>query len=315
MLSFPQDIFPKYPGEQRHHVGAILPFDKKDLTSTGRLPTSSNSLVVTTVVGLSVKPAQGAQPQRSVPPTQASEKAKGHRAGLRKHVLLLSRCWRRAMFRVHECVFFAHVFADLSGALTCGKAFSATCTCEGYSSQELWRIEGTQILWEYKGVKTATCCKENHVLESLQRHSGFEAPTASTAVLGKEVDTTSSAGCLVRLHCFTESCVGLWSALNWAQMQRSWSHCLDIKSIVEMICVIVIFCVDARYIRYGMNTRISINMRTYTYLKVLDFRTLQNLCFQPVFLKACSAIPALRHLQVQQQSWARRWRRHRMQDA
>jgi hypothetical protein len=85
------------------------------------------------------------------------------------------------MFRVHECVFFAHVFADLSGALTCGKAFSATCTCEGYSSQELWRIEGTQILWEYKGVKTATCCKENHVLESLQRHSGFEAPTASTA--------------------------------------------------------------------------------------------------------------------------------------
>ena len=139
-------------------------------------------LVVTTVVGLSVKPAQGAQPQRSVPPTQASEKAKGHRAGLRKHVLLLSRCWRRAMFRVHQCVFFAHVFADLSAALTCGKAFSATCTCEGYSSQELWRIEGTQILWEYKGVKTATCCKENHdMLESLQRHSGFEAPTASTA--------------------------------------------------------------------------------------------------------------------------------------
>ena len=36
-------IFPKYPGEQRHHVGAIPPFDKKDLTSTGRLPTSSNS--------------------------------------------------------------------------------------------------------------------------------------------------------------------------------------------------------------------------------------------------------------------------------
>ena len=127
-------------------------------------------LVVTTVVGLSVKPAQGAQPQRSVLPTQASEKAKGHRAGLRKHVLLLSRCWRRAMFRVHQCVFFAHVFADLSAALTCGKAFSATCTCEGYSSQELWRIEGTQILWEYKGVKTATCCKENHVmLESLQK--------------------------------------------------------------------------------------------------------------------------------------------------
>ena len=42
-FSFPQDIFPKYPGEQRHHVGAIPPFDKKDLTSTGRLPTSSNS--------------------------------------------------------------------------------------------------------------------------------------------------------------------------------------------------------------------------------------------------------------------------------
>ena len=105
--------------------------------------------------------------------------------------------------------FFAHVFADLSAALTCGKAFSATCTREGYSSQELWGNEGVQILWEYKGVKTATCCKENHVLESLQRHSGFEAPTGSTAVLGKEVETTSSAGCLVRLHCLTESCVGL----------------------------------------------------------------------------------------------------------
>ena len=106
MFSFPQDIFPKYPGEQRHHVGAILPFDKKDLTSTGRLPTSSNSFGCNySIVGLSVKPAQGAQPQRSVPPTQASEKAKGHRAGLRKHVLLLSRCWRRAMFRVHQCFF------------------------------------------------------------------------------------------------------------------------------------------------------------------------------------------------------------------
>ena len=151
-------------------MGAILPFNKKDLTSTGRLPTSSNSFGCNYSSGSLCKACEGAQPQRSVPPTQASEKAKGHRAGLRKQVLLLSRCWRRAMFRVHRCVFFAHVFADLSAALTCGKAFSATCTCEGYSSQELWRIEGTQILWEYKGVKTATCCKENHdMLESLQK--------------------------------------------------------------------------------------------------------------------------------------------------
>ena len=63
--------------------------------------------------------------------------------------------------------------------------------------------------------------------ESLQRHSGFEEPTGPTAVLGEKVETTSSAGCLVRLHCFTVSSVGLWSAIKWAQMQWIWSHCLD----------------------------------------------------------------------------------------
>ena len=168
-FSFPQDIFPKYPGEQRHHVGAILPFDKKDLTSTGRLPTSSNSFGCNYSSGSLCKACAGS----SATEIFLLRKLRRRQRGTGQVCVNMFCCCQDAggvQCLESISVFFAHVFADLSAALTCGKAFSATCTCEGCSSQELWGIEGTQILWEYEGVKTATCCKENHdMLESLQK--------------------------------------------------------------------------------------------------------------------------------------------------